>query len=276
MALFDSQFYRPSKQQYDSPKEYGLDYEAVFFQAVDGVRLSAWWFPARGQATGTIVHCHGNAGNITGHFTDVAWLPAEGFNVLCFDYRGYGKSEGKVTRQGTILDAHAAVGYVMSRDDIDARTIMLFGQSLGGAVAIVVAAERDDLAGVAADGPLSDYQAEVEWVLKQQWLTRAVAKLIAKRGIKRGHDPIDCVDRVSPAPLFLMHGKEDRICPWEMSQDLYDKAKEPKGMWLIEGADHYQALHEMAEVARPKLVQFFRACIEASLIKNPHAPTVDP
>lgn len=267
MALFDSQFYRPSRQEYDAPENYGLEYEPVTFVARDGVRLSGWWFPAEGSAIGTVVHCHGNAGNITGHFVQTAWLPAEGYNVLCFDYRGYGCSEGRVTRSGTIADAHAAVDHAMAREGAGP-VVLLFGQSLGGTVAIVVAAERDDLAGVAVDGAFSDYRQEVAWVLSRQWLTRSVAKLIARFGISRGHDAIDCVDRVAPTPLFLMHGKEDRTCPWEMSQDLYDRAKEPKGLWLIPDAGHYEALNELAEIGRPKLTDFFRACAEAVNIKR--------
>lgn len=267
MALLDSKFYRPSKQEYDAPENYDLAYEPVTFVVRDGVRLSGWWFPAEGAAIGTVVHCHGNGGNITGHFVQTAWLPAEGYNVLCFDYRGYGCSEGKATRSGTIADAHAAVDLALAREGA-APVVLLFGQSLGGAVAIVVAAERDDLAGVAVDGPFSDYRQEVAWVLKQQWLTRSVAKLIARFGISRGHDAIDCVDRVAPTPLFLMHGKEDRTCPWEMSQDLYDRANEPKGLWLIPEAGHYEVLNELAEIGRPRLLRFFESCVEAASIKR--------
>ena len=273
MALFDSQFYRPSSKQYDIPENHGLCYDAVEFVTRDGVRLSAWWFPADGSARGTVIHFHGNAGNITGHFVQTSWLPAAGYNVLCFDYRGFGASDGTVTRAGTMLDAHAAIDYVMSREDVDSARVLLFGQSLGGAVAIVAAAEREDLAGVAVDGAFSDYQDEVRWVLKQSWLTRGVAKLIARWGVSRGQDPIDCVERVAPTPLFLMHGKEDRICPWEMSQDLYDRAGEPKGLWLMPGAGHYEALNEMADIGRPKLLQFFRSCVEAAAIKGVSAPS---
>ena len=268
MALFDSQFYRPSCKQYDTPENHGLRHDAVEFVTRDGVRLSAWWFPADGSARGTVIHFHGNAGNISGHFVQTAWLPAAGYNVMCFDYRGFGESEGGVTRAGTVSDAHAAIDYVLTRQDVDPARVLLFGQSLGGAVAIVAAAERDDLAGVAVDGAFSDYREEVRWVLKQHWLTRGVAKLIARWGISRGQDPIDCVQRVAPTPLFLMHGKEDRICPWEMSQDLYDRANEPKGLWLIDGAGHYEALNDMPQVTRPKLLRYFEACVQVADVKN--------
>ncbi len=113
-------------------------------------------------------------------------------------------------------------------------------------------------------------------MLQQHWLTRGIAKLIARWGIGRGQDPIDCVERVAPTPLFLMHGREDRICPWEMSQDLYDKAAEPKGLWLIPDIGHYEALDVLAETARPKLIQFFDVCIDAASVKNPDPAALNP
>ena len=262
MALFDRHFYYPTRQIYDSPEVYGLSYEPVVFAAGDGVRLSAWWFPANPQARATVVHCHGNAANITAHFTQTAWLAAEGFNVLCFDYRGYGRSEGRVTRAGSIADAVGAVDYVRSQAGPE-HALLLFGQSLGGAIAIVVAAGRDDVAGVAVDGPFSGYKDEVRWVLRQQWLTRPAAWAIARWGVSRGYDPIDVVHRVSPTPLMLMHGREDRICPWHMSQQLYDRAREPKELLLIPGIGHYQALEDRGDLARPRLVQFFDRCLRS-------------
>ena len=126
----DSFFYYPNARKYASPAEEGLKFESVHFAAKDGPRLHGWFFPATGEPKGTVLHLHGNAGNITGHFAHIAWLPTEGWNVLCFDYRGYGESEGKVTRAGTVSDAHAALDYLLKRPGGPAR-IVVFGQSLG-------------------------------------------------------------------------------------------------------------------------------------------------
>ncbi len=261
MALLDDMFYYPSRRLAARPEQ---PFEAIHFRTSDDVLLSGWWFPAEPPARGTVVHCHGNAGNVAGHFQQVAWLPACGFQVLCFDYRGYGESGGRISRPGSILDTHAAIEAARARGGCDRGGVMLFGQSLGGAVAIVAAAERGDVAGVAVDGPFSEYRAEVRWVLRRRWWTRGVAGVLARAGVSRGCDPIDYVARVAPTPLFLMHGKQDRICPWEMSQDLYDRAGEPKALWLIPEANHYQALAEMADLARPKLLGFFDACASAA------------
>jgi fermentation-respiration switch protein FrsA (DUF1100 family) len=199
---------------------------------------------------------------VTYHFGHTRWLPAEGFNVLCFDYRGYGRSEGRPSREGTIRDAHAAIDHVMARDNVDPQQVVLFGQSLGGAVALVTAAERDDLAGVAVDSPFSNYQEEALWVCQRQWYTWAIAGWLSKWGFSRGYDPIDYVDQIAPTPLYLFHGEHDRICPSWMSQDLFDKAREPKLIWRVPQMGHDQALHLLADIARPRLVQFFTECVE--------------
>jgi alpha-beta hydrolase superfamily lysophospholipase len=264
MSFLDGKFYYPTQRVYGDPAEHGLVYEEVRFDCEEGVQLHGWWFPAVGDCRATVVHCHGNAGNVSGHFVHTAWLAKQGFNVLCFDYRGFGHSSGKPTRAGTIADAHGAIEFAKSRGD--SQPVLLFGQSLGGAVAIVTASQNRALAGVAVDGPFSDYRQEAEWVLRQSWLTRGVSRILPRWGVSKGYDAIDAVERVAPTPLYIFHGMEDRIVPWEMSQDLYDRAGEPKGLWLVEGMDHDQALHELSDQARPKLVRFYQACLEADSI----------
>jgi len=123
----DRFFYYPNAHEYGSPQEFRLACESVSFHAADGTRLHGWFFPAEGEPVGTVLHLHGNAGNITGHFHHVAWLPGAGWNVLCFDYRGYGRSEGRVTRAGTIADAHGALNHLLGRPDVDAGRIVALG-----------------------------------------------------------------------------------------------------------------------------------------------------
>lgn len=261
MALLDSKFYRPRRTVYARPEDFGLPYEAVEFLNTDGLRLHGWWFPAVDTPIGTVVHCHGNAGNITSHFGHSCWLAAEGFNVLCFDYRGYGRSGGRPSRAGTIVDSHAAIDFARSRPAADPHSILLFGQSLGAAVAIVTAAERRDLAGVAADGSFSAYREEARWVCSHLWYAWGIAAPLVRFGFSAGCDPIEFVERIAPTPLYLFHGERDRVCPVRMSQALFDKAGEPKELWCVPGMGHDQALHLMGSIARPRLVDFFQRAI---------------
>lgn len=263
MSICDGFFYYPNRQLYGSPEEIGLDYEPASFTASDGVRLDGWFFPASGEAKGTVLHLHGNAGNMTGHFQHVAWLPAAGWNVLCFDYRGYGRSAGKVSREGTIRDAHAALDYLVGRSDVNARRIVAFGQSLGGAIGIVLTADRPEVHGLAIDGAFDSYRRIAAWHIRHNPLLLCVAWWVPRLLMSNGHDPIDCIARVAPRPLLILHGMADAIAPVNMARRLFAAAAEPKELWLVDGADHYDALREHADEAQLRLLAFFDRCVDA-------------
>lgn len=259
----DRLFYHPTRREYDRPERLNLAYESVLFPTENGLRLHGWFFPAVGPTSGTILHIHGNAGNVTAHFHQVRWLPGAGWNVLCFDYRGYGRSEGKVTRAGTIADAHAALDYLIARPNVDKDRIVAFGQSLGGAIGIVLAAERQELRGLAVDGAFEHYRDVARWHIRRNPLLFLAAWWLPSLLMKDGYDAIDFVARVSPRPLLILHGTADSIVPVHMAEKLYAAAREPKELWLVEGADHYEALDELGDTTRPRLNAFFRACVGA-------------
>jgi fermentation-respiration switch protein FrsA (DUF1100 family) len=263
MALGDLFFYHPTSALYDSPADHGLRVEEVLFDADDGVTLHGWFFPACGPARGTVLHLHGNAGNVTGHFGYVGWLSEQGWNVLCFDYRGYGQSQGRVTRSGTILDAHAALDYLLTRGDVDLSAIVVFGQSLGGAVGIVMAADRQEVCGVAVDGAFDSYRGIARWHVRRNLLLRVTAWWAPGWLIRDELDPIDVVSRIAPRPLLIMHGTADRIVDPAMAQRLYDAAGEPKELWLVDGADHYEAIDRRPDQTRPRLLAFHDRCVRS-------------
>jgi fermentation-respiration switch protein FrsA (DUF1100 family) len=203
-----------------------------------------------------VLHLHGNAGNISGHFVHVAWLPAEGWNVLTFDYRGYGQSQGRITRRGSIEDAHAALDYLLHRDDVDRNKIVAFGQSLGGAIGIVLTAERSEIRGLATDGAFDSYRRIVAWHVRKNPLLFVVAWWFPYT-MPLGLDPINYVKDIAPRPLFIMHGTADGVVDPAMARRLYDAAGDPKSLWLVDGADHYGAMQDFADEAHTRLLAFF-------------------
>ncbi len=259
----DRWFYHPTQKMYAAPEESDLQYESVFFES-DGMRLHGWFFPAergeRAAPLGTVVHCHGNAGNITGHFEYVAWMPKRGWNVFVFDYRGFGLSDGSPSRPGTVADAHAAIDYVRSRSDVDAGRIVLFGQSLGGAVGITAAARRDDLRGVAIEGAFSNYRREARFVCGRSILLWGVAPL-TRWLVAAGYDPIDSVGLLAPTPIFFITGTGDTICDPRQTLDMHSAAAEPKSLWVIDGGLHTGALVDTEGEGMRRLHEFFRGCI---------------
>ncbi len=260
MAIGDGLFYYPTRQEYGRPETHGLKYQSVCFAGADGSQLHGWFFPAAGDAFGTIVHLHGNAGNITGHFESVKWLPEAGWNVFCFDYRGYGQSTGRPTRQGTIEDGLAAVEYAGSRSDVDADGIVLFGQSLGGAVGIVVAARCLQVCGIAVEGAFSRYRNEAAFVCRQNMLISSLAGLLARFIISEGHDPIDWVADIAPRPTLFVCGTNDRIVDHRQTIALHEAAGRPKTLHVIEGGGHTDSICE-AE-GRQRFAEFFRRCVD--------------
>jgi hypothetical protein len=264
----DRVFYYPDRKVRGSPADDRLAYEDVFFASDDGTRLHGWFMPAQRAARGTVLHMHGNAANITGHYEFVSWLPAAGFNVFTFDYRGYGRSGGHVTREGTVRDACAALDYLRARRDVQSEPILLFGQSIGGAVATVVAARRkDQIAALALDSTFASYKGIVRYHVTHQPVFLVLAWWLPML-IADGLDPQDHIASVSPVPVMIIHGKQDRIAPWVMGQNLFDAAKEPKEVWLIEDTNHMEVWFEKPREARARLTEFFDRAIAARGLPN--------
>jgi uncharacterized protein len=257
----DSKFYYPNDEDYGRPEEFGLVHEDVWFQTQDGVKLHGWFLPARGPAKGLVVHFHGNAANITAHMSLIEWLAQSGYHVLMFDYRGFGKSEGRVTRAGTIRDGQAALDYALSRPEAKDLPLFVYGQSLGGAVAIVVAAERPEVRAVVAESTFSTYRGiaarHATRLVHFPWLGRVLATC----AISSGYDPLDVVARLAPRPLFVIAAEDDEICFPELAQELYDAAGEPKSYWLVPNAEHLGIVLEAGTELKKRVCEFFDGAV---------------
>lgn len=239
----DGAFYYPSRTSWFSPQEFGISqFEDVYFRTRDGVKLHGWWAPAFREPRGTVIHFHGNAENVTNHIALSAWLPGAGYNLLIFDYRGYGRSEGSVTRAGTVLDGHAALDYALSRPEVDPRRLFFFGQSLGGAVAFYVAAERSEVRALVIDSSFPSYRAiataHARRMLPFHWLSDGAANLL----VSDGYDPVDVVDRIPPRPLLVIASGRDNVCFPELARALFDAAREPKQFWHVDDAGHCETV----------------------------------
>jgi fermentation-respiration switch protein FrsA (DUF1100 family) len=256
-------FFQPHGVILATPGQYGIDYQPVELRAADGTALFAWFMPARGDAVGTVLYLHGNAENISAHFPNVAWMPAAGFNVLALDYRGYGGSEGKPSLAGVQLDIDAAMRSLLERPNVDAERIVVFGQSLGGALAIYYAAHsayRAHIRAVVADSPFADYRLVAREKMADLFLTWPL-QWLPEFTVDNDYSPRAAVAALSPIPLLLIHGQRDGIVPPHHSQLLFERAQEPKNLWSIPDAGHIQALRS-ADV-RKRLAQFLAGASDA-------------
>jgi fermentation-respiration switch protein FrsA (DUF1100 family) len=253
----DGKFYYPDRQTYDDPRNYRLAHEDVTFRTADGVDLHGWFLPAQGTPRGLVVHFHGNAANITAHVSLIEWLPRAGYHVLMFDYRGYGRSAGRVTRAGTIRDGHAAVDYARTRPEARDLPLFAYGQSLGGAVAVVVAAERPEIRAVVAESTFSGYRRIAAFHAARLTYFDLLGRALASLAISSGYDPLEAVARLAPRPLLVIAAEQDRICPPHLARELYDAAGEPKEYWLVPNAEHLGIALEAERALTERVTRFF-------------------
>ncbi|MBL8878054.1 MAG: alpha/beta hydrolase [Phycisphaerales bacterium] len=256
MTGLDSFFYHPTRRVWATPDELQLACEEVQFKTRDGVTLHGWWAPAVGRPRGTIIHYHGNAENLTNHIAFSVWMPGAGYNLLIFDYRGYGKSQGSPTRAGTISDGHAALDFVLQRPEVDRSRVFLYGHSLGGAIATVVAAERPEPAALILDSTFSSYRRiaarHAQQLFGAQWIAANLSHLL----VSRGFDPIDYIARVAPRPVMVITSGSDRICFPELGRELFDGAKEPKVYWEAPSVNHGEAVIDLPDETMRRINSF--------------------
>ena len=134
MSACSHLFYQPDSILYYDPKADHQEFVQLSISTSDSVLLSAWLFKTKQKSTkGTFIHFHGNAQNMSAHLIFSHWLTSYGYNVLAFDYRGYGASQGIPDQDGLVRDGQAVLKYAMEHPDIKQGPFMILGQSLGGA-----------------------------------------------------------------------------------------------------------------------------------------------
>jgi fermentation-respiration switch protein FrsA (DUF1100 family) len=217
----------------------GLSNEDAWFESSDGTKLHAWWIPAEGAAF-TFLAFHGNAGNISDRADVYAFLKQVPVNVLAVEYRGYGKSDGTPSEFGLYLDATAAFDYLVTSRGISPKKLIMYGQSLGTAVAARLAARRDG-GGLVLEAPFPSAGAVAR---KKIWFFPGLSVLL------RGQFDTEKALESVRAPTLIVHCIDDPVIPFELGKNVYDKARQPKSFLAIEGQ-----CHEEASLVAPKLYQ---------------------
>jgi len=248
-------FYYPTREHVLGPGALGLEHTEISIGG-DGPQLNGWYLHAEGNPLGTVFFLHGNAENISTHIGAVHWLPAAGYNVFLFDYRGYGKSAGIVEIDGVHEDVKRALAYLRCHY-ADSQPRFLFGQSLGASMALYLAGDEDfkeSFQAVIAESPFSGYRKIVRDKLAEYWLTIPFGWLIAT-GVSDEFSPLKKVSSISPLPVLIIHGEADEVVPVEHGIKLYEQAKEPKELWLVPNGAHTAAFSQRSY--REKLLQYF-------------------
>ncbi len=226
--MISSMIFFPEKIFYEKPEAYGYQYENVSLKTSDQIQLHGWWIESPKKKQGALLYLHGNAGNISNRLYKVKGWVDRGFDVLLLDYRGYGQSKGQIKHQDDIVtDAHTALGWMQESKKVSAAKIIFYGESLGTYPAIRLGGENI-AAAVILEAPFTSFLD----------LGRLHYPFLPPQLIGNFVFPNkDYIGKLK-APLFILHGTQDEICPYTMSGELFEKAPEPKSFLSIPGGMH--------------------------------------
>ncbi len=206
----DRLLYFPSSEMIGTPALAGLEFEEVYFQAGDGTALHGWYVPAP-EARATLLFCHGNGGNISHRLESILIFHRLGLNVFIFDYRGYGLSSGRPSEQGTEQDALAAWHWLTGEKQVKSEKLLIFGRSLGGAIAAGLACGRA-AAGLVLESSFTSYcdigRHHYPWL---------PVRLIARYRYAT-------IEKMSGLgmPVLVVHSPDDDLVPFRHGRALYD------------------------------------------------------
>ncbi len=229
------QVFHPTRDWVAEPGTLGRPFEDLSITAPDGVRLSAWFYPAdadSSRASMAILVCHGNGGNISHRLDLCRLLLRAGVAVLLLDYRGYGHSEGRMSEEGTCLDAQAAAHWLRRRG-FESRNIIAFGESLGGGIACELAL-REPLGGLILQSTftsIADIGAELFPWLPVRWLNTIKYNTVQK--LPRIH-----------VPVLVTHSREDELIRFHHAEKNFAAANEPKLFWETRGGHNCSDLSD--------------------------------
>lgn len=217
----------PDKQIEGTPRDWGMAYEEIYFKTEDGLSLNGWWIPGTGSPI-TLLWFHGNAGNISHRLDNIkARHDLLGVNMFIFDYREYGRSEGRASEEGTYRDGDAAIRYLRGRGNVDPTKIVFLGESLGSAV-VVEMAIRHGCAALILETPFLS----IREMAKVSFPFLPLGPFLQTK-----YDTLSKIGRVK-APILIVHGEDDEIVPFRHGRRLFEAAVAPKEFYSIKEARH--------------------------------------
>ncbi len=229
MLIFERRLiYFPQREHDVTPRQLGLAFEDLTLTAEDGVRIHAVYLPPPGEPRWTVLFAHGNGGNLSHRLDRTLLLQSQlGAAVLLFDYRGYGRSEGSPDEEGTYRDARAAHRWLVEEKGVPPDRLVVFGESLGSAVALDLALVRPSRA-LVLESPFASVPA----------MARAVYPFLPLWPLVRTrYDNEAKAPRLS-VPLLVLHGDRDEVVPFSQGRRVFEAAPEPKRFFAIPGAGH--------------------------------------
>lgn len=258
--------YYPTRVKYVDPAQLSYTPQEITVNTEAGEKLVGWYFVgkqlAKQKTEGkrpTILFFHGNGQNISSHFYALYWLLDEGYDYLIFDYPGYGGSEGEPTPKSTVESGRLFYQWLKAHKRA-VGPLVIFGQSLGGAVAMRTAADLpqdEDLCLVIVDSTFASYQGVAKSVLSRHWSTWPI-QWLPYLVLSDTYAPKSYIEQISPIPLVVAHGKNDKVIEYKHGEEVFRLAREPKEFWPLEDGEHIDLFHHAKE-GQPTRARFLRS-----------------
>jgi fermentation-respiration switch protein FrsA (DUF1100 family) len=253
--------YAPDPVIAQTPAKIGLPFQGVIIDSTDGVKLSGWFVPGALEATAqprpTLLFFHGNAGNISYNLHRLRVFHEAGLDVLTMDYRGYGKSDGVPSERGLGADAMSAYFYLTEKRGVVPERLILYGESLGAAVAVELAM-KVSAAGMILEAPFTSNADRVG----KKW------PLIPWEHILRdNYDSMPKIHKIN-MPVLFVHSVDDEVIPFSYSQRLYMTASEPKELLKLHGT-HRDIFINSYDTYSEKVTSFVHQLMVKPLGKTP-------
>lgn len=223
-----------------TPEKAHLSYRDVTLTAADGTRLHGWWLPARKgvPVKGTVLHLHGNGGNLAWHLGGSWWLPEQGYQVLMLDYRGYGQSEGSPSLPAVFLDIQAAFDWLQQAPEAQGKPLVVLGQSLGGALAVKYLVDHPETQGrikaLVLYGVPASYRSVGRYALSTSWLTWPLQVPLSWL-VPDGDSALQAMPQLTAVPKLLFHSIDDPVVPLSNGLLLYQASPPPRVLQLTRG-----------------------------------------
>ncbi len=239
----------------DTPARYGIPYDEITLTTSDGLALRAWYTPPQNGAVVLVAHGYGSARAAGVH----SLFARHRYGVVSWDFRAHGESEGDLCTFGyhEALDVEAALDFALSQPGVE--RVGMWGDSMGGATAIIAAARRSEIEAVVADSAYAALEDELN-VMVRLALLRPLVRFFAEQEARISiHDvrPEDAIGRISPRPVLIIQGLADVVVPPESGKRLYDAAGEPRSLWSEPNVGHSGMMATFPEEYERRVIAFF-------------------
>lgn len=258
---------RPRMPTRRTPEDIGIQYEKVRFASADGTNLDAWWIPApTAGVTRTMLVCHGVGANRDDILRFIPFLHEAGYNILTWDWRGHGLSDWAQVTFGLNekKDARAAVDWILKNKKDRTKWLGALGISMGAGILVQAGPLCPEIQAFVLDSPFASVRTMLPFMLRTLppgfrdfvcFLTTAVARVVVRASVDEVA-PIAYIGQIAPRPIFMSHGTDDRVIPWQETPRLKEACRGPVEMWIEPGIGHTELREYQPERYHPRVLKF--------------------